>query len=99
MAKIEVKREYPGTSASECFRVCLSLVDELGYQLFKKRDVANLVICNGVVEDSKVDLSLMVPLGHPTSISVTLGSNDLDESILLNEADRILSVITNTLSG
>ena len=97
MAKIEVKREFPDMSAIECYRVCVSLIDKLGYKLFKKRDIANLVICKGVVEGFKVDLSLMVPLGSPTSISVNLSSNDIDESILLVESDRILDLISNNL--
>lgn len=97
MSKVEVKREFPDMQATECFRICVSLIDKLGYNLFKKRDIANLVICNGVVEGFKVDLSLMVPLGSPTSISVNLSSDELDESILLIEADRILDLISNNL--
>lgn len=99
MTKIEVKREFPGMSTDECFRICVSLIDKLGYKLFKKRDIANLIICNGVVENARVDLSIMISFDSPTSISLNLSSDDLDESILLNESDRILNLITTNLLG
>lgn len=97
MAKIETRREFPEKSVAECFKVCLDLVEAAGYKLFKKRDVANLVISNGTVQGNPVDLSTVVPFGNPTSIIVSLASEKLDHTSLTAEVDRILDILIKKL--
>jgi hypothetical protein len=98
MAKIEAKREFPDKAANECYQVCVSLIDQAGYKIFKQRDLANLVICNGEVAGAAVNLSIMVPfLGGPTSVNVNLSSSAADENVLQAEADRILDLIASKL--
>lgn len=98
MAKIESKREFPGQSANECYQTCVSLIDEMGYKIFKQRDLANLVICNGTVEGAAVNLSIMAPfIGSPASVNVNLSGDGVDENILAAEADRILNLIASNL--
>lgn len=96
MAKIEAKREVQGMSASECYQACLSSIEPTGYKLFKKRDLANLIICNETIEGQRISLSLMVPFGSPTTINLNLSNDEMDESALQGEAERILdSIFTN----
>lgn len=97
MAKIEARRQFPDKSASDCYKACLALVDKAGYQLFKKRDIANMVICNGVLQDLPVDLTLMVPFGSPTSVMVSIASDRADEAVLTAEAERILGLLSGIL--
>ena len=97
MAKIETSREFPGMSASQCYNAFVSMVDQSEYVLFKKRDIAYLVICDGTVEGSAVHLTLTVPLGGPTRITVNLSSDNLEESILLIEANRILELVSKNM--
>ena len=96
MAKIEVKHPFPGKSTSECYKACLALVDKAGYKLFKKRDIANLVICNGSVEGYPVDLSLMVPFGNPATVVVSLASEKSNETILRAEMGRLINLLVSS---
>jgi len=97
MSKIEMTREFPGLTADACFEMCVSSVEKIGYTLFKKRDIANLIICNGFVENANVDLSLSVPFSDPTSIRVNISSEKLDEKVLIAEADRILAIFSSNI--
>jgi len=97
MPKIEAKYEVQEKSASECYQACVSLIDRTGYKLFKKRDIANLIICNETLDGRKVNLSIMVPFGTPTTLTLNLSSDDMDEPALQVEVDRILDVISSNL--
>ncbi len=97
MPKIEAKRDVQGKSASECYQACVSLVDTIGYRLFKKRDIANLIICNEKLDGQKVDLSIMVPFGSPTSLTLSVSSDEMDESSLQVEADRVLDLLISNI--
>jgi hypothetical protein len=97
MAKIEAKREVGGMTAGECYQACLSSIESTGYKLFKKRDLAYLIICNETIEGQKISLSLMVPFGSPTTINLSLSSDEMNSSLIQLEADRILDIITTNL--
>ncbi len=97
MSKVEVRREFPGVSASDCYKACLSVVEPAGYKLFKRRDIANLVISSGIVQGHPVDLTLMVPFVSPTSIVVSLTSEQADHASLTAEAERIIGLISKSL--
>ena len=97
MAKIDLKRPFPGKSAGECYKAILLIVDKAGYKIFKKRDVAWLVICDGKLLGNNVNLTLAVPFGSPTSVSLSLSSDDLDVTALNTEAERIFGLLGNLL--
>lgn len=93
MATLAVNREAPGMTTSECYQSCLLKIEQAGYKIFKKRDLANLIICNETADGRQVDLSLMVPFGGPTTINLSLSSELMDDNELQIEADRIFSVL------
>ena len=97
MAKLEVEHEFQGISTEECFKKCVSLIDSIGYTLFKKRDIANLIICNRTEENSRIDLTLSVSFDNPTIIRLNLSSDDLDEHILNSESSRIFQILSENI--
>ncbi len=97
MAKVEIKREYAGRSASDCYQACLRTSQQAGYRLVKKRDIASLAICETVFQGRRVDLNLMVPLGKPTSVILTLSGEQANEVDLKQELARILAILQNEL--
>lgn len=97
MAKIEIEREYAGRSGSECYQACLRTTQNTGYRLVKKRDIASLAICQTVIQGSLVDLTWVVPLRKPTSVILNISSEQLDETSLKQEADRVLGILQNEL--
>lgn len=98
MPKIEVNHIIQEKSASECYQACVSLIDTIGYKLFKKRDIANLIICNEKLNGQKINLSITVPFGSPTTIALNLSSDNLNESALQIEADNISDVLLSNLA-
>jgi hypothetical protein len=99
MAKLEVKRGFPGKSASKCYQAGLDMVVAAGYKIFKKRDIASLVICEGVIEGNPVNLSLMVPLSSPTQVVLSLDSSGADEAMLASEGDRLFDLLEEKIKG
>ena len=97
MAKIEAKLEVEGISTGECYQICVSSIDLIGYKLFKKRDLANLIICNETTTGQKTNLSIMIPFGSPTMINLSLSNDEMDEVALKVEADRILDIFSTNL--
>ena len=98
MAKLELKREFASSKSTDCYQAGLRMVAAAGYQIFKKRDIASLVICSGTIQGNPIELSLMVPLGRPTRVVLTLSSERADESFLISEASRLYALLEKELS-
>ena len=97
MAKFEIEREFPGTSASACYQACLRTVISAGFKIFKQRDVASLVLCERVDQDGRLELNVMVPLSKPTRVILSLSGERSDEASLKHEADRVLDILGTEL--
>lgn len=97
MPKIEIKRESSGKTASECYQACLRAVPLAGYRIVKRRDIASLVICEGRIQGNRVDLSMIVPMGQPTHVILTLSSESAGEDALKMEAERVLEIVGEQL--
>ncbi len=96
MLKFDVNRPFPGKTAGECYKANQRAVEKAGSTISKKRDVAWLLLCDGRLQGRRVNLSLSVPFGGPTSVFLSL-TGDLDESILADEAERILGLVAKEL--
>lgn len=99
MPKYEIQREYSGKSSNKCYQACLRTIQAAGYNIVKKRDIASLVICETVIQGSRVDLSLMVPLGKPTRVILNISSERAEEHSLKLEADRVFGILGNELGN
>lgn len=97
MAKLELKREYAKSKSNECYQAVLRVVPTAGYTIFKKRDIASLVICNGTIQGKPVELSVMIPLGSPTRVVLALNSELGDDALLNSEANRLFSLLDKEL--
>ena len=89
MARLEVTREYPGETSSECFQACVQAAIAAGYSIVKKREIASLVVCRGCIQNAPVELSLMVPLGSPTRVHLALSGDRCSQEALVTEAERL----------
>ena len=93
MAKLEIKRPYPEKNTTECYQACLRMVEKAGYEVFKKREIASLVICNGNVNGLPISLSAMVPFGLPTAVMLSLSSEEAGEDVLNMETGRLFALL------
>ncbi len=97
MPKHEIKRQYDDRSASECYQACLQAARLANYTIIKRRDIASLLICETRLDGKRVNASLVVPLGKPTTVILTLSSDLADELTLRKEADRWLDFLASQL--
>ncbi|GEM_PF-1074025 len=93
MGRLEIQREYPGKSPSECYQACIRAATAAGYSIFKKREIASLVICQGFIQGAPVELSLMVPLGTPTRVQLSLSGDRCDQEALVRESERLCEIL------
>ncbi len=98
MSKLERKREYPKRPAQECYLAGVRMTGAAGYKIFKRRDIASLLLCEGTVQGSRVELTLTVPLGQPTRVVLNLSSERADETLLNAEADRMFDLLERELN-
>lgn len=97
MAKLEVRRYFAGKSANECYQAILRAVEKAGYTIFKKREIAFLVLCDSSLDDSAIQLSLMVPFGSQTAVTMNISGDKTPEGRLSAEADRFFSILEKEL--
>lgn len=97
MPKFEIKREFSSKLANKCYQAGLRTLQSAGYNIVKRRDIASLAICQKLVQGSKVDLNLVIPMGKPTTVILNLSSERKDEMFLKVEAERVLDILANEL--
>jgi hypothetical protein len=97
MPKYEIKQEFSGKTANECYQACLRAVPLARYRIVKRRDIASLVIGEGRIQGHRVDLSMIVPMGKPTHVILTLSSESAGEDALKVEAGRVLEIVGEQL--
>jgi hypothetical protein len=97
MDELEVKRMFPGKSIPECYKACQHMVEKAGYKIFKKRDIASLLICEGQLDGKPANLTVMIPFGSPTSIILSLTGDGMDETALNSELTRLFAQLEKEL--
>jgi hypothetical protein len=73
------------------------MVENAGYKIFKKRDIASLLICEGKLLGKPVNLTVMIPFGSPTSIILNLTGEGMDETALASELSRLFAQLEKEL--
>lgn len=97
MPKVELQRVVSEKSNSRCYQACQRMVEKAGYKIFKKRDVASLLICEGTLVGKPVNLTVMIPFGNPTNVIINLSGDQSDEMTLNSEATRLFAILENEL--
>ncbi len=93
MGRVEVAHAYPGKSSRECYQACIRAAEAAGYSIFKKREIASLAICKGSIQDAPAELSLLVPLGSPTRVQLSLSSDRCGQEALMSESERLFRLL------
>lgn len=97
MPKVELKRVISEKSGARCYQASQQMVEKAGYKIFKKRDIASLLICEGTVDGEPVNLTLMIPFGNPTNVIINLSGDQLGEMALNSEVTRLFALLENEL--
>jgi hypothetical protein len=83
MVKADTKIDFPGKSASEVYTAGISLAEQAGYKILKKRPTAYLLTCETQVEGRRVSVNMAVPFPTPHTLTINLQSEELGDAALL----------------
>lgn len=94
MATKALKKTYADKTPADLYKAVFKMFDVTGYNLFKKRDIANLAIANGTVEGQKTDLTVTVPYANPACVLLNLSAEGLTEEQLTEEGRRLFRALS-----
>ncbi|MGD0707374.1 MAG: hypothetical protein ABSA51_02855 [Anaerolineaceae bacterium] len=97
MASVEVKKTFEGKSTSDLYDAGLKALPKAGFELWKQRPLAYLVMSKRVENGNQIDCNFMVHMGFPVNVSVTLGCDALSEDDLRPWADKVFAAVQEVL--
>lgn len=95
MAKIQKNHSYAGKSAGDVYQAMLKAVPLAGLEIWKRRDIAWLLMVRSGAGSEAVDGNISARPG--TQVTVSLSSAGLDEAGLLARAESVFDQISKVL--
>lgn len=75
MDGIQETRNFPGKTARECYDAALAAFPKIGFEIWKKRDLAWFAIARRTIGDSEVTLNVMSKPGKTTEVVLGVNAN------------------------
>lgn len=97
MAKIEETRTYPGKTPGDCFSAAVRAYPKVGFNVWKKRELAWLALAKCTLEGKEVDSNLSARPGNPTPATLNLSADGLSEEALKGLADKFFQALEEEL--
>jgi hypothetical protein len=95
MGKIQDNQTFTGKSPGDVYQAILKAAPQAGLQIWKRRDIAWLVMVRGGKGDQAIDGNISArPVAQAT---VSLSSENVDDAALHALAQNIFSAITRIL--
>jgi hypothetical protein len=88
MASVQTKKSYGSSLDSEVFEAAKKAIVNAGYEVWKTRDLAKLVLGIGKEEGQEVRLNVVVSM-FDGSATISAESDDLQESVLQRVVEKI----------
>ncbi|HZW03808.1 MAG TPA: hypothetical protein VFF68_07770 [Anaerolineaceae bacterium] len=95
MAKIQETKSLPGKQAGEVYQAILQAVPKAGLEVWKRRDIAWLVMVRGGNGSAAVDGNVSARPG--SQVTVALNAAGLSEEALRAQAETIFTHIVSAL--
>ena len=91
MAKIRFENSYEGKSPDDCLEVAIAVIPKSGFEIFKIRDIAWLVIAHKKEANKFIELTMGArPPAVRASVTMTISCDDLDEKALQIHLNTII---------
>ena len=98
MAKIRIEQALDGKSPDDCFEAAKIAFPNAGFEIFKIREIAWLVIAQLKESNNLIEASIGArPPAICAHVTLTISCNDFDKSILQEHADNIMSEFEKVL--
>jgi hypothetical protein len=90
MASVQIKNKFEGKGDSEVYQAALQAIPNAGLTVWKKRDLAKLVMGTGKVDGKEVRCNIAVSMVDG-SVTVSVEGEELDQAGLQTTADSLIS--------
>ena len=97
MASVQVKNSFAGKGDSEVYEAALQAIPNAGLNVWKKRELARLVMGMGKVDDKEVRCNIAVSMVDG-SVTVSVEGDDLDEAAVQTVADNLMGELGKLLA-
>ena len=97
MATVQIKNSFAGKGDSEVYTAALQAIPNAGLNVWKKRELARLVMGTGKVDDNEVRCNIAVSMVDG-SVTVSVEGDDLDEAATQKVADSLMSELSQLLA-
>ena len=97
MASVQIKNSFAGKGDSEVYEAALQAIPNAGLNVWKKRELARLVMGMGKVDDKEVRCNIAVSMVDG-SVTVSMEGDDLDEAAVQTVADNLMSELSKLLA-
>ena len=97
MATVQIKNSFAGKGDSEVYEAALQAIPNAGLNVWKKRELARLVMGTGKVDDNEVRCNIAVSMVDG-SVTVSVEGDDLDEAATQQVADNLMGELSKLLA-
>ncbi len=97
MATVQIKNSFAGKGDSEVYTAALQAIPNAGLNVWKKRELARLVMGTGKVDDNEVRCNIAVSMVDG-SVTVSVEGDDLDEAATQQVADNLMGELSKLLA-
>jgi hypothetical protein len=97
MASVQLKKAYEGKSDNEVYEAALKAIPNAGLTVWKKRELARLVLGTGNVDGQEVRCNIVVSM-LDGSVTVSAEADDLPEEKLTQTAEKLLAELDKLLA-
>jgi hypothetical protein len=97
MASVQLKNSYGDKSDSEVFEAAKQAIVDAGYEVWKIRDLAKLVLGTGTEDGQEVRLNVVVSMVD-SSATISAESDDLEEAALNRVTEKVDAELQKLLS-
>jgi hypothetical protein len=97
MASVQLKNSYGDKSDSEVFEAAKQAIVDAGYEVWKIRDLAKLVLGTGKEDGQEVRLNVVVSMVD-SSATISAESDDLEEAALNRVTEKVDAELQKLLS-
>jgi len=97
MTSVQNKRQYEGKSDQEIYEAAVQAIPNAGMQVWKRRDIARLVMGIGEAEGQEVRFNVVVSMVD-ASATISAEADSLDNSALNSITERLIAEMDKLLA-
>jgi hypothetical protein len=97
MSSVQKTYPIPGKSTADCYEAALEAYPKAGFEIWKKRELAYMLMAKCSGKDGQIDSNLMARFGSPTQIVLIVSAENLPEADLQPYLDKIYAAFKAVL--